>query len=64
MGKINISLTHISSQAEIHIGASKINPDIFVGFAINKRFIHSLVSVWKAYARITDWQVTIKKITS
>lgn len=57
----NISLTQIYSLAELHIEASKINPNIIVGFAIEKRFVYSLVMIWKAYAQITGWQVNIKK---
>ena len=59
--KFNISLTQISTLADLHIDVSKINPNIIVGFAISKPFIHGLVSIWKVYAEITGWQVNITK---
>ena len=59
--KFNISLPQISTLADLHINVSKINPNIIVGFAISKSFIHGLVNVWKVYAEITGWQVNITK---
>ena len=61
LDKFNISLSQISSLADLHIGVSKINPDIVVGFAISNTFIRGLVNVWKVYAEITGWKVHITK---
>ena len=59
--KFNISPGQIISLAKLHNKASTVNPNIIVGFAINKPVIHGLVRIWMAYAAFTNWQVNIKK---
>lgn len=61
LDKFNISAGQIFSMAKLHIKASKINPDLIVGFAIKKPLIYGLVRIWVAYAGITGWDVNIKK---
>lgn len=57
----NITHDQIFSLSMIHIDASKENPDIVVGFAINKPLIYGLVRIWMVYANLTGWTVNIKK---
>ena len=57
----NISHDQIFSLSMIHIDASKLNPNIVVGFAINKPLIYGLVRIWMVYANMTGWTVNIKK---
>lgn len=61
LDKFNISIPQIATLAKVHIEASKYNPDIIVGFAINKAVIYGLVRVWMTYALFTGWKVNIKK---
>jgi len=57
----NISHDQIFSLAKIHIEASKINPHIIVGFAIEKPLVYGLVRIWMVYANMTGWKVNIEK---
>lgn len=57
----DISHKQIFSLSEIHVQASKLNPHIVVGFAINKPLVYGLVRVWMVYATITGWKVHIEK---
>ena len=58
---LDISHNQIFALAEIHITASKVNPNIVVGFAITKSLIYGLVRIWMVYANMTGWKVNIKK---
>lgn len=59
--KFNISYEQIYSLATIHLDASKLNPQIVVGFAINKPLVYGLVRVWMVYAEMTGWKLNIEK---
>ena len=59
--KFNISHDEIFALSIIHIRASKVNPQIVAGFAINKSIVYGLVRIWMVYAETTGWKLNIKK---
>lgn len=59
--KFDISSGQIFSLAKIHIKASKINPNLIVGFAVTKPFLYGIVRIWMAYAATTGWYINIEK---
>lgn len=59
--KFNISHNEIFALSKIHIKASKLNPQISVGFAISSPTVYGLVRIWTVYAETTGWTLKIKK---